>query len=150
MDYLANSDALLRLVADASAGLTKTAVDEVRGEGRGRRRSGRGVRSAHTAAIPPHRSIGRQRVTGREDGSDEWVGTTAGFASRALAISMDTAVLTIGIGASTWVIRSFMDLLLGPRYPGMDAQVFLWLSPLTVLAYFLSSSTSPGVPPGSG
>ena len=31
MDYLANSDALIGLVADASAGLTKTAVDEVRG-----------------------------------------------------------------------------------------------------------------------
>ena len=54
-------------------------------------------------------------MTGREDGSDEWVGTTAGFASRALAISIDTAVLTIGIGVSTWVIRSFADLLLGPR-----------------------------------
>ncbi len=87
-------------------------------------------------------------MTGREDSTDEWVGTTAGFASRALAISIDTAVLTIGIGASTWVIRSFADLLLGPRSPGMDAQVFLWLSPLTVLLYFSIFVNITGRTPG--
>ena len=40
-------------------------------------------------------------MTRREDTTDERVGTSAGFASRGLAISIDTALLTIGIGAST-------------------------------------------------
>ncbi len=148
MDHLANSDALRGLVADASAGLTKTAVDEVRGWGCRCRRSSRGAGSAHPATIPPLRPIGRHRVTAGRTPIDERVGTSAGFASRALAISIDTALLTIGIGASTWVIRSFADLLLGPRAPGLDAQVFLWLSPLTVLLYFSIYVSITGRTPG--
>ena len=75
-------------------------------------------------------------MTGREDNSDERVGTTAGFASRALAISIDTALLTIGIGVSAWVIRSFADLLLGPRAPASMPRCSSGLTPLIVLLYF--------------
>jgi uncharacterized RDD family membrane protein YckC len=87
-------------------------------------------------------------VTPRADKTDVPVGSSAGFASRALAISVDTALLTIGIGASTWVIRSFADLLLGSRSPGLDARVFLLLSPLTVLLYFSIFVNITGRTPG--
>ena len=76
------------------------------------------------------------------------VGMTAGFISRALAIGIDTVLLTLIIAGGSWVIRSFIDLILGTDPLQLDPVVLFFVAPVMAVLYFALSTDLTGRTPG--
>ena len=73
---------------------------------------------------------------------------TAGFISRALAIATDTVLLTVIIAGGSWVIRSFIDLILGADPLQLDPVVLFFVAPVIAVLYFALSTDLTGRTPG--
>ncbi len=76
------------------------------------------------------------------------MGTTAGFISRALAIATDTVLLTVIITGGSWVVRSFIDLILGSDPIQIDPVVLFFVAPVIAVLYFALSTDLTGRTPG--
>jgi uncharacterized RDD family membrane protein YckC len=76
------------------------------------------------------------------------VGMTAGFISRALAIGMDTVLLTVIIAGGGWVVRSFSDLILGADPIQLNPAVLFFVAPVIAGLYFVLFTDLTGRTPG--
>jgi uncharacterized RDD family membrane protein YckC len=82
------------------------------------------------------------------DPIEDRVGTTAGFISRALAIATDTVLLTVIIAGGGWVVRSFIDLILGSDPIQLNPVVLFFVAPVIAVLYFALSTDLTGRTPG--
>jgi uncharacterized RDD family membrane protein YckC len=82
------------------------------------------------------------------DPIEDRVGTTAGFISRALAIGIDTVLLTVIIAGGGWVVQSFTDLILGADPIQLNPVVLFFVAPVIAGLYFVLFTDLTGRTPG--